>query len=323
MDRRRFLLAGSAAAAMLAASPAAAGLPARQLRFRRRPANGAIEFSYSLLDFAGRKQSIAFALPAEVVQEARRQIVFSENAISRHVEAALRDAALQQSLDVSIRFNRRDGGFGWSIEGRSEQVEAAMTALKAEERRAVEDYLTRNFLASEGNLVSPDYARLVAHYHPILEPVAQAISAAEMAGGTAGRLDLALALIQTIPYDELRTRDVESGFDFVTPPTLLETNKGDCDSKAVALAAILRSLLSAARTIMVLLPRHAVVGIDLPARGGDRTLRHEGRQYLLMEAAGPAPYRVGTLFPASEMEISAGRVERIVTLGAQIGGRGD
>ncbi|MGE3906262.1 MAG: hypothetical protein AB7F36_09935 [Reyranellaceae bacterium] len=322
MDRRRFLLLGSAAAT-LAAAPAGAGLPARQLSFRRRPANGAIEFSYSLLDFFGRKQSIAFALPVDVVQAARRQIVFSETAISRHVEAALRDAALQQSLDISIRFDRRADGFGWSIEGRSDQVEAAMTALKSEERRAVEDYLARNFLASDGNLVSPDYARLVAHYHPILEPAAQAIAAAEMAGGTAGRLDLALALIQTIPYDELRTRDVESGFDFVTPPTLLETNKGDCDSKAVALASILRSLLPAARMIMVLLPRHAVLGIDLPARGGDRTLRHDGRQYLLMEAAGPAPYRVGALFPASEAEIVAGRVERIVTLGAQFSRRGD
>ncbi len=322
MDRRRFILLGSAAF-VGSSMPAAAGLPARQLSFRRRPANGAIEFSYSLLDFAGRKQNIAFALPSEVVQQARRQIVFSETAISRHVEAALRDAALQQSLDISIRFNRRDGGFGWSIEGRPDQVEVAMTALKAEEQRAVQDYLERNFLASQGNLVSPDYARLVAHYHPIVDPAAQAVAAAEIAGGTAGRLDLALALIQTIPYDELRTRDVESGFDFVTPPTLFETNKGDCDSKAVALAALLRSLLPAARTIMVLLPRHAVLGIDLPARGGDRTLRHEGRQYLLMEAAGPAPYRVGTLFPASAAEIAAGRVERIVALGAPLAGRGD
>jgi len=322
MDRRRFIMLGSAAVAG-AAMPAAAGLPARQLGFRRRPANGAIEFSYSLLDFAGRRQSIAFALPSDVVRQARRQIVFSQTAISRHVEAALRDAALQQSLDISIRFNRREGGFGWSIEGRPDQVETAMTALKAEERRALRDYLERNFLTSEGNLVSPDYARLVAHYHPIVEPAAQAVAAADIDGGASGRLDLALALIQTIPYDELRTRDVESGFDFVTPPTLFDTNKGDCDSKAVALAAMLRSLLPAARTIMVLLPRHAVLGIDLPAHEGDHTLRHEGRKYLLMEAAGPAPYRAGTLFPASTAEFSAGRVERIVALGAPLAGRGD
>ena len=64
--------------------------------------------------------------------------------------------------------------------------------------------------------------------------------------------------------------------------------------------------------VLVLLPNHAVLGIDLPAGRDARTLRHGGRQYLLMEPAGPAPYRPGQVFPNSAADLNAGRIERIV-----------
>jgi len=123
-----------------------------------------------------------------------------------------------------------------------------------------------------------------------------------------------LVFFQTIPYDPLTDHDVSNGIDFIAPPVLLDLNRGDCDSKAVALGAVLHSLLPQRKLIIVLLPQHAIVGIDIAARPGERSLVFEGRSYVLMETAGPATFAVGALFPDSDGHIRARRIDQIMPL---------
>jgi len=316
MLRRRFLALSPVALGCCALPPALAGLPARQVSFQRWQADSDLVFDYSIVDFAGKALRIGFRLPARVVDESRRLVsVFTNENLADYVEASLRNYVAREAPDMTVEIRRQPRRLEFIVRGTNQtKVDRLSAALSGQYQRAEDEFLSEGFLVADGRKVFIDYAKVVGYYAPILRPVGRAIAAANVVGGQAGRLALTLALIQTIPYDELQTRDVESGFDFVTPTTLFDINKGDCDSKAVALAAILRGMLANARLIMVLLPQHAVLGIDLPARGGDATLRHEGRQYLLMEAAGPAPFLPGRLFPASAADIEAGRIERIAAL---------
>ena len=314
MRRRRFLELGSAALLLGGALPALARAQARQVSFQRWQANSDIVFDYRLIDYLGKELRLGFRLPVRVVDDSRRLVsAFSNEALADYVEAALRNYVARTSPGISVEILREPRRLEFVVRGPSQlEVDRVSAGLGREYDRAEQEFLVQNFLALDGRKVFIDYGRVVAHYAPILRPAAQAIASASNGAAVEGRLALALALIQTIPYDELDGRDVESGFDFVTPPTLFDTNKGDCDSKAVALAAILHGLVVDAHMVLVLLPNHAVLGIDLPAGRDARTLRHGGRQYLLMEPAGPAPYRPGQVFPNSAADLNSGRIERIV-----------
>ena len=315
MRRRRFIALGSSAL-LLGATPLAARERARQISFQRWQADADVVFDYRMADYAGKELRLGFRLPGRVIDESRRLVsVFTNEALADFVEAALRNYVGRNAPHVTVQIIREPRRLEFVVRGTSQvEVDKVSAQLGREYDRAESEYLRDNFLVAEGRKVFIDYGRVVGYYAPILRPVAHALASASNGTGVNGRLALALALLQTIPYDALETRDVESGFDFVTPPTLFDTNKGDCDSKAVALAAILRTLIDNARQVMVLLPQHAVLGIELPARGGEATLSHGGRQYLRLEPAGPAPFPPGRLFPDSAADINARRIERIAAL---------
>jgi hypothetical protein len=314
--RRRHFLGLAPATLLLAPSLLSAREQARQLSFQRWQADSDVVFDYRLADYAGRQLRLGFRLPGRVIDESRRLVsAFSNETLADYVEAALRNYVGRNAPDVTVEIRREARRLEFVVRGHSQKdVDRVSAALSREYDRAERQYLQENFLVADGRKVFIDYGRIVSYYAPVLRPVAHAVASASNGAGPTGRLELALALLQTIPYDALDSRDIESGFDFITPPTLFDANKGDCDSKAVALAAILRGLIDNARQIIVVLPQHAVLGIDMPAKGGEQTLNHGGRQYLLMEPAGPAPFRPGQIFPATAAELKAGRIERVVSV---------
>lgn len=148
------------------------------------------------------------------------------------------------------------------------------------------------------DLLRVDYRRVAKEAADRLRPLARAIG--ERAGQSARkRLTLALALLQTIPYDRLTDRDVADGTGFATPIEMLHLNRGDCDSKATALAALMQTLAPEMRTAMILLPGHAVLAADIPTEPGDRVIELRGEKFVLMEPAGPARTPVGEIAESS------------------------
>ena len=180
--------------------------------------------------------------------------------------------------------------------------------------RASHAYFSSHLLRLEGKLVIIDYAAVAREFAASMEPAGRALKAAVGGRDERGQLAAALALIQSIPYDTLQSRDFNNGAGFITPPGLLSINRGDCDSKTVALATIAHHLLPQRRFVIVLMPLHALLGVDIPAQPGDRTLKHDGRTYVLMEPAGPGKFVIGKVFPVSETMIGRGEVERVIQL---------
>jgi hypothetical protein len=106
------------------------------------------------------------------------------------------------------------------------------------------------------------------------------------------RIALALGFFQQIPYAVLEDKQRRGG-DFLPGPALLAQNRGDCDSKAVALAAVLRDFTRWRKLVVVTMPGHAILAVDLPAQEGDWIVRSGGRLYVALEAAGPAMAQIG------------------------------
>ncbi len=165
----------------------------------------------------------------------------------------------------------------------------------------------------ELDLLRVDYRRVAQQAAPRLEPLARAIAA--RAGSVArDRMALALAFLQTIPYDRLTGRDAAEGTGFATPVEMLHHNKGDCDSKATALAALMRRLAPEVRTAMILLPGHAVLAADVETREGDRVIRLRGDKFVLMEPAGPARIPMGTVADSSLEAFNEREIQSVVWL---------
>jgi transglutaminase-like putative cysteine protease len=163
----------------------------------------------------------------------------------------------------------------------------------------------------EMGLLRVDYRRVARQAARRLSPLAEAIG--ERAGADArNRLAYALAFLQTIPYDRLTGRDAADGSGFATPMEMLHLNRGDCDSKATALAALMRRLAPEVRTALILLPGHAVLAADIPSRPGDRMLKLRGERFVLMEPAGPAVVPVGQIAPDSLKALERGDIQSVV-----------
>jgi hypothetical protein len=163
----------------------------------------------------------------------------------------------------------------------------------------------------EMDLLRVDYRRVARQAARRLSPLAEAIG--QRAGADArDRLAYALAFLQTIPYDRLTGRDAADGTGFATPVEMLHLNRGDCDSKATALAALMRRLAPEVRTALILLPGHAVLAADIPSRPGDRVLKLRGERFVLMEPAGPAVVPVGQIAPDSRDALDRGEIQSVV-----------
>ncbi len=128
------------------------------------------------------------------------------------------------------------------------------------------------------------------------------------------QLAFALRFFQSIPYDELLTRDREGIAGFVSPYALIDLNKGDCDTKTTAMAAVLGAMWPDVTTVMVLIPEHAFLGLAIPPREGDAAITVGGTTYVLVEPVGPGLFPIGHISPRSSQAIDSDAVESLVLM---------
>jgi hypothetical protein len=85
-----------------------------------------------------------------------------------------------------------------------------------------------------------------------------------------------------VPPDRVGQRDI---FGFWVPAQVMASGEGDCDSKAAAFASLWRDRPSS--VIVILVPGHALVGVEARPGPGERFVRLGNRYYVPCEVAGP------------------------------------
>ncbi|MCC7273335.1 MAG: hypothetical protein IT561_11765, partial [Alphaproteobacteria bacterium] len=124
------------------------------------------------------------------------------------------------------------------------------------------------------------------------------------------RIALALAFVQSIPYAVPQGR---SQGGFVMPAAFFDINRGDCDVKSAALAAILLTLLPDRSVAMVLPPEHALLAVDIPSAGDEAKIVVDGRSYVLLEPTGPALWPIGRVAEETGRKM-AGTTSEVIVL---------
>jgi hypothetical protein len=144
----------------------------------------------------------------------------------------------------------------------------------------------KEYAGAHGMEVTPDgiavdYRRLVRDSAARLKPLAQAFR--RMCGPSRQALLAAVhSFVQSIPYEQdppVEGDRYTAGVE--VPLRVLTEDHGDCDSKAVLFAALWINL-SNARTILIQVPEHMLVGIAMPFGRGESLVIRSIR-YLLLE----------------------------------------
>lgn len=288
-------LAGAVLAALVAFCGAA---EAQQLDFKRISRSGDELLSYRWKDAERHEHAVAFTLTREAIKEAEASFrEFSMEAMWRTLELDLRDEVERFGDGARINLSRNIEGLHWTLQAR-DQKSVDLLSQKVTERleKAQQSYLRtymRRMVAQRRVMV--DFAAAASAMQSPLRAVARALGDVPgVASDDRARIALALSFFQEIPYAVLEDKQRRGG-DFLPGPALLAQNRGDCDSKAVALAAVLKDFTRWRKLVVVTMPGHAILAVDLPAQEGDWIVRSGGRQYVALEAAGPVVAPIGNV----------------------------
>ncbi len=183
---------------------------------------------------------------------------------------------------------------GTNLTAQSPQVKHLNEALHTTYTTSLQSYATRSYYRAtlEGEhraVIQPDHPAIARRYVAAMRPVAQAIQQQVPGASQSPRafINAALTWLQSIPYDELENRYTSNGAGFQTPYGLINSNVGDCDTKATALAALIRAAYPSLPLAIVYVPNHAFLGVGLPQGPNDFALQTQHGTYVLADATGP------------------------------------
>ncbi|MBS0527273.1 MAG: hypothetical protein JSS04_26835 [Proteobacteria bacterium] len=282
--------------ALLVFAPA---VEAQQLAFKRISRSGDELLSYRWRDYLRQEHGVSFTLTRQAIREAEDSFAqYSLQDMWQVVERDLRDEVARFGNGARIDIKRTSDGVRWTVEARNQDLDQLTRKVEGRLRKSQHDYLAKHLRRMDGERrIIVDFAAATSAQQSPLRAVAKALG--DMPDAPAedrGRVALALSFFQEIPYATLDDKQRQGG-DFLPASALLAENRGDCDSKAVALAAVLRNFTRFRRLAIVTMPGHAILGVEMPAEPGDATIRQGGRLYVALEAAGPAILPVGRVGP--------------------------
>jgi hypothetical protein len=280
----------------------ATGAAAQQLDFSRVSRSGDELLSYRWRDAERQEREVSFTLTRSAIKQAETSFhEYSLDTMWRVVERDVYDEVRRFGDGARIDLRRTPEGLSWTLEARDPGALERLTR-RVEERvvKSKRDYLARNLRRMVGDRrIVVDFAAATRAQQGPLQAVARALeNMPDVANDDRAQVALALGFFQEIPYVALEDKQ-RQGSDFLLASALLAQNRGDCDSKAVALAATLRSFTHLHRLAVVTMPDHALLGVEMPARPGDTTIRDGEHAYVALEVAGPAILPVGHVGPIS------------------------
>lgn len=285
-------------------------------QFNRQQVGETIEFSYEWQDQNRQPQTLAFALnQTDIASLPTTQRNYQPAVAQRHVVVSLFHHA--RTFDPKeVRIDIRPNGELIDIEVSSrfpEKIAEYRTQMREREQQAYDEYLYKNYYERyktqmNEKAIKPDHLRYVDESTRALIPLSQALYEKLDASSDAREyINLMLTWIQSIPYSTLTDRVATNGSGFLPPISLLNQNKGDCDSKTVLAAAIIRAFLPNVPMRMVFLPNHALLAVSLTSQGQDQTINVDGSNYILMEPTGPSKLMLGQAGDESMLAISRGQ----------------
>jgi hypothetical protein len=272
-------------------------------QFQRDEAGDRFRLSYGFIDYSGRTQQISCTVSREdYLRDVARFGYFEKQAtqeINRRLAARAEGEGRFRGVlpYFSIEFYGQ-GGYRWEWnvpEGVDPAIEERIHAFHEwldkdfpeEAKRITRRYFDERGLLLHEDEISVDYEEAVLHGTRSLEDCFQALRRVGNGDSERRLLGLFLAFFQELRYEI--PPDVERGgrhtLGFRVPSAVMVQGAGDCDSKAAAFCALWRHFPK--RSILILVPEHALIGVEGKPRADEAYVRLGNRYFVLCEVAGP------------------------------------
>jgi hypothetical protein len=274
--------------------------------FRRDDEGERLRLSYGFVDYSGRPRHVSCEISKRDYDRDLTSFGYFEGDLEKAVGEGLRERfereAGRRGLRPYLRFELQGGtGYRWrwkipqGLEApEAERLEARLRAFDAlldqrlsrQREELIAAYLRQRGLLLKDGEISIDYGREVERDTGPLADCYAALRRAGEGGSDRRLLGLFLAFVQELRYEVPPA--VELGrhiLGFRVPTAVLVRGGGDCDSKSAAFCALWRHLPR--RAILILIPGHALVGVEGKPRADEAYVRLGNRYFVLCEVAGP------------------------------------
>jgi hypothetical protein len=274
--------------------------------FQREDVGGRLRLSYGFSDYEGRPHRFSCEVDKRDYERDLTSFGYFQDELDRSVGEELRKRFARQAEERGVApyvqlelYGGTSYRWRWTVPGGlPPAVAGALTARLHEFDRWLgrdlskeREELTARFLRNRGVLLqgkeaAVDYAREVEAATGPLTPCFEALRRVGAGEDDRRLLALFLSFFQELRYEV--PRPVELGrhiLGFRVPTAVLVRGGGDCDSKSAAFCALWRHRPE--RAILILVPGHALVGVEGAPRAGEAYVRLGNRYFVLCEVAGP------------------------------------
>lgn len=287
---------------------------AEQTHYQRKSVGSDASYEYRWIDHDGKAREISFTLPADTLQSLpQQQLNYQPGLAMREVEIALLKAA--QQIDPRVaRFSliKRHDSLSFTLSGKDEkQLDELSESLKETQKDTMDSYLEARYYQHyktplQQKAVKPNHVRYIEESVIPLIPAAQSLyDIVDEQSNARSYLNLLLSWAQAIPYDTLENRISSNGSGFSPPLAILNQNKGDCDSKAVLAAALIRAFLPNNPMKLVLLHDHALLAISMTPLMTDETIKADGLPFILLDPTGPGQLKLGEISKSTRQGLAS------------------
>jgi len=275
-------------------------------QFQRDDVGERLRLTYGFIDYSGRARHVSCEIDKRVYDSDVTSFGYSEDELDRVVGEGLREVfereAELREVRPYVRFEIQEGTgyrWRWRVPGGLEslvadRLEARLRSLDEwmeqdfprKKEELIGRYLHERGLLLKGETIEIDYQQAVERDTGPLQDCFQALRRA--GEGTSDRrlLGTFLSFFQELRYE--LPPPVERGrhiLGFRPPSAVLAQGAGDCDSKSAAFCALWRHRPE--RAILILVPGHALVGVEGKPRADEAYVRLGNRYFVLCEVAGP------------------------------------
>lgn len=247
---------------------------------------GHLSAEYGFLNFNSDQLSLSFAIAMKELAAYRQE--YGYTAAERGAIDQWQKRAIEEAYQTAVR--NRQG---------QDELNRAGEKISAEYRSRINSfYRSRGFKLTDGNVLTADIPDIAQRSVKRVKPVALSLNSAaeKLRYDSDSIIAAALSFIQTaVQYENVPLAIKGRQTGGVYPPLeTLALGKGDCDTKAALLAAILLNW-NRIRVVGVGVPGHYLMGVLRNPAKGDAFVEYKGSRYVLMEPAGPGWLPPGTV----------------------------
>jgi hypothetical protein len=248
---------------------------------------------HSWYDYAGQPHQLGVVLSEARVSQALTEgrDLYDYKSIFRVIINNAKSMANDMATPTAKVQVDRDG-MGYRISsafltGHEEEAKAQGLKIQNFIEGAYDDLQTATYYRQDktSHTLVINYSDIVSDFQDVFAQVDAYFQQSDRGKNALERINDRLAFLQSIPYDDM----THSDFDLNTPIRMLAERRGDCESKQVFMAGLLRRLFPDRVVQLVTLPdrAHILLALEMPELPTSWTFPKDGRRYLIMDATGP------------------------------------